>query len=222
MEILTKIKKSLQSGSRMILTSGFLASVRGGVELSELAGLGLPVISESMLAQDVIIDDQVVKMELPLEIETSLNVKNADVLLEALVEGDKIPYLTVNKEENIFVLNAHTFSQADFDAVGEVLLCPKPLGLLKVPKEWANTIREAFNTPLNIHLDSSVKVSLQTLGNGDILIHNYNEETIPARLRLTDGNYVDMINNKTLSIENGTAIFEMPPRSRKWLKPKNH
>jgi hypothetical protein len=173
-----------------------------------------------MLARDVIIEEKSVTMDLPLEIETSLNVKNAEVMLEALVEGKRIPYVTGNKENNVFVLNAHTFSQADFDAVGEVLLCPKPLGLLKVPKNWANTIREVFNTPLNIHLDSPVKVSLQTLGNGDIVIHNYNEDKIEARLNVPEGNYVDMITNKGVSIDNGFAIFHMPARSRMWLKPR--
>ena len=220
MEIMAKIKKSLQKGSRIIVTSGFLASVRDGEELSELAGVEFPVISNSLEAQEIIIEEKSVKMDLPLEIETKLSPTTAEVLLEALVEGNRIPYLTVNKEENIFVLNSHTFSQADFDAVGEVLLCPKPLGLLKVPKEWANTIREVFNTPLNIHLDSPVKVSLQTLGNGDIVIHNYNEDKIEARLNLSEENYVDMITNKGVSIENGIAIFHMPARSRMWLKSR--
>jgi len=219
-EIISKIKESLQKGSRIIVTSGFLASALDGAELSELAGIGLPVISESMLARDVKIDDQVVKMELPLEIETSLNVKNAEVMLEALVEGKRIPYLTGNKENNVFVLNAHTFSQADFDAVGEVLLCPKPLGLLNVPKNWANTIREVFNAPFNIDMDSPVKVALQTLGNGDIVIHNYNNEEVEVRLKSEDHQYVNIITNEGLSVDNGMAIIDMPARSRMWLKPR--
>lgn len=219
-EIISKIKESLQKGSRIIVTSGFLASALDGAELSELAGIGLPVISESMLARDVKIDDQVVKMELPLEIETSLNVKNAEVMLEALVEGKRIPYLTGNKENNVFVLNAHTFSQADFDAVGEVLLCPKPLGLLNVPKNWANTIREVFNAPFNIDMDSPVKVALQTLGNGDIVIHNYNNEEVEVRLKSENHQYVNIITNEGLSVDNGMAIIDMPARSRMWLKPR--
>ncbi len=219
-EIMTKIKNSLHKGSRIILTSGFLASARDGTELSGLAGVELPVISKSHEARDIIIENQAVKMELPLEIETSLNVKNATVMLEALVEGDRIPYLTANKEENIFVLNAHTFSQVDFDAVGEVLLCPKPLGFLKVPKDWANTIRKVFNAPLDIHLDAPVKVSLQTLVNGDILIHNYNDDKTEAKLSTNGLNYVDVITNKDLSVKNDTAFLNMPARSRMWLRTR--
>ena len=219
-DIFSKIQKSIQNGTRIIVTAGFLASVRNGEKLSELAGIRFPVLSNSMKAEEIIVDNQSLKIEMPLEIETSLYVETAEVLLEALVAGKRIPYLTGNLENNIYVLNAHTFSQADFDAVGEVLLCPNPLGLLKVPKEWANTIREVFNAPLNIHLDSPVKVSMQTLGNGDIVIHNYNDAKIEARLNAENYHYVDMITNKDLSSNNGIIILDMPARSRIWLRPQ--
>ena len=219
-DIFSKIQKSIQNGTRIIVTAGFLASVRNGEKLSELAGIRFPVLSNSMKAEEIIVDNQSLKIEMPLEIETSLYVETAEVLLEALVAGKRIPYLTGNLENNIYVLNAHTFSQADFDAVREVLLCPNPLGLLKVPKEWANTIREVFNAPLNIHLDSPVKVSMQTLGNGDIVIHNYNDAKIEARLNAENYHYVDMITNKDLSSNNGIIILDMPARSRIWLRPQ--
>jgi len=150
--------------------------------------------------------------------ESRLAVSSAEIMLEALVEDESIPYLTGNKENNIFVLNAHTFSQADFDAVGEVLLCPKPLGMLKLPEQWANKIREVFNTTLHYHMDAPVKVSLQTLGNGDIVIHNYNDEEIEARLKQVNGQYIDVITKKEISIESGVALLNMAARSKVWLK----
>jgi hypothetical protein len=217
-DIFNKIKRSLQNGSRIIVTTGFLASVRNGMELSELAGVDLPEISKSMEAKDIVIDNQLLQLELPLEIETNLIVKTAEVILEVRVDGIIIPYLTGNKENNFYVLNAHTFSQADFDAVGEVLLCPKPLGLLKVPRYWANSIRSVFNAPLNIRLDSPVKVSLQTLGNGDIVIHNYNDVKIEARLKTDNDQYVDILTKRGVMFDKGSAILEMPARSRMWLK----
>ena len=183
-----------------------------------MAGIATPIVSKPMKAQEIITDNQTIKMELPLEMETNLSIGNAEVLLEALAEGIKVPYLTVNKDNNIFVLNTHTFSQTDFDAVGEVLLCPNPLGMLKLPDEWANAIREVFNTPLNLHMDAPVKVSLQTLGNGDVVLHNYNDGKIEARLKVTIGQYIDVITKKEVPIENGTAILNMPARSRVWLK----
>jgi hypothetical protein len=219
-DILNKIKKSLQNGSRIIVTSGFLASVRNGEKLSVLSGVELPEISKIMEAPEIIIDNQPVKMELPLEIETNLITTRAKVLLEAFVDKGRIPYLTVNKENNVFVLNAHTFSQADFDAVGEVLLCPNPLGMLNLPDELANKIREVFNAPLDLRMEAPVKVSLQTLGNGDIVLHNYNDGAIKARIKLEKGQYMDVITKQEIHLENGTALLNMPARSRVWLKSK--
>jgi hypothetical protein len=217
-DISNKIRKSLQNGTRIIVTAGFLKSFKNGTELSNLAGVAQPVVSKSMKAQEVITNNQTFKMELPLEMETNLSVSSAEVLLAALMDGVKVPYLTGNKDNNIFVLNTHTFSQTDFDAAGEVLLCPNPLGMLKLPAEWANLIREVFNAPLNLHMDAPVKVSLQTLGNGDIVLHNYNDEKIEARLKQIEGQYIDVITKKEVSIENGLAILNMPARSRVWLK----
>jgi len=106
MGIFNKIKESLQSGKRIIITSGFLASVQNAEELSKLAGIEPPFISKSLKAPEVIINNQALKMELPLEMETNLLTSTAEILLEALVDGVKIPYLTGNKENNIFVLNS--------------------------------------------------------------------------------------------------------------------
>jgi len=221
-DISNKIQKSLQNGTRIIVTAGFLGSVENREDLSKMAGIATPIVSKPMKAQEIITDNQTIKMELPLEIETNLSVSSSEVLLEALIDGVKVPYLTGNKDKNIFVLNTHTFSQTDFDAVGEVLLCPNPLGLLKLPDEWANVIREVFNAPLNLHMDAPVKVSLQTLGNGDIVLHNYNSDKIEARLRAVKGRYIDVITKKEVPIENGTAILNMPARSRVWLKPQQN
>jgi hypothetical protein len=220
-DIFKKIQKSLRNGTRIILTTGFLASASEGSELSKMAGIAPPVISKSLKAQYVIANDKNVELDLPLEMESRLAVSKAEVILEALDDSGKIPYLTRNKENNLFVLNAHTFSQADFDAVGEVLLCPKPLGMLKLPAQWANKIREVFNAPLHLHMDAPVKVSLQTLGNGDIVIHNYNDEEIEARLKQVKGQYIDVITKKILLVESGVALLNMTTRSRVWLKPIN-
>jgi hypothetical protein len=216
-DIYSKVRKSLQNGTRIIVTTGFLASAQNGVEFSKLAGIEPPLVRRSLKAQSVITNKQTLKMDLPLDMESNLYVSDADVLLEALADGEKIPYLTRNKGNNIFVINTHTFSQADFDAVGEVLLCPKPLGMLHLPDEWANVIRDVFNAPLNLYMEAPVKVSLQTLGNYDIVLHNYNDDKIDVWLKQVKNPYIDVITKKEIPIENGTVILNMPGRSRVWL-----
>jgi hypothetical protein len=63
------------------------------------------------------------------------------------ISGDKkLSLLTVNETPRgrIALLNTHTYSQADFDAVGEVLLCPRPLGLLAMQGPALAALRKAF------------------------------------------------------------------------------
>ncbi|MFC2125123.1 hypothetical protein ACFLU5_09950 [Bacteroidota bacterium] len=220
-DIFNKVQQSLQNGARIIITAGFLASITNKEEIAELAGVEPPGMIKSLKAQSIISLDQTIEMDLPLEMETILSSSNAEVLLEAVVDGEKVPYLTQNKGSNIFVLNSHTFSQADFDAVGEVLLCPKPLGMLQLPIDWANIIRNVFNSPLNLELDAPVKVSMQTLANGDIVVHNYNSEEVSPTLKLASGEYIDKITGKDIAISEDIAILDMPARSRMWIRQKN-
>ena len=218
--IFNEVHKSLQNGTRVIVTTGFLLKSNRGAELAKLAGIELPTMLKSLKAQSVITKEGTIRMDLPLDLETELSLSEAEVLLEAQVDGVKIPYLTGNKSNKFFVLNAHTFSQKDFDAVGEVLLCPQPLGMLQLPDEWVNKIRSVFNTPLNIYMEAPAKVSLQTLGNGDIVIHNYNEDNVKAWLKQVKDPYIDLITKKEISLENGDVLLDLPGRSRVWLRPQ--
>jgi len=218
-EIYSKVRRSLLEGTRIIVTAGFLASSQNGVELAELAGVEPPEVVKFLKAQSVITKKGIVELDLPLDMEASLTVSDAEVLLEAQVNGAKIPYLTGKKANNFYVLNTHTFSQADFDAVGEVLLCPKPLGMLQLPDEWAKIFRNVFNAPLGIHLDASVKVSLQTLGNGEVVVHSYNSDKVDVRLKLDKNQYINVLSKMEVPLENGDMVMNIPGRSRVWLRP---
>ena len=220
MNISDNIQRSLHEASKVIVTAGFLAATSQGAELSKLAGVEPPKALKSLKARYVITKNGLIDMGLPLDMETDLTVHDAEVILEAVVDGIKIPYLTKNKSNNIFVLNSHTFSQADFDAVGEVLLCPKPLGMLQLPDEWTNIIRGVFNEPLNVYMEAPVKVSLQTLGNGDIVMHNYNNAPIEARLKRVEIPFIDVITGNEIPAEDGVALLSIPGRSRVWLHPQ--
>jgi hypothetical protein len=97
--------------------------------------------------------------------------------------------------------------------------------LLEVPKTWANTIRQVFNTPLGINLGAPTRVALQSLGNTGWVIHNYNKAAVDLNLaaegtdidRLTNGFSEEKISAKGSKILN----LKMKPRSRIWLKKMN-
>lgn len=217
-QIVSKIMTSLKKGTRIIMTSGFLANIKDGEQVLVKAGITKPII-QPQTAEKISVDGTIVKLTRPLDLEANFKVENAKIELEAIVNDKEIPFLTKNENGQIYVLNSHTFSQADFDAVGEVLLCPRQLGLLELPKSWANSLRNAFNGDLDFTLDAPTRVSMQPLQNGDIVIHNYRQEA--TKITLSGKNFTDFfdtINKVQLQLADNNLVIEMKPRSRVWLK----
>jgi len=205
LDILVKVQNSLQQKATIIFTAGFLANAKDGKKLAEIAGLNWPI--------------RVSPMHTPLGLEAKLKTTNANVLLSAKVGSGKIPFLT--KKDNVFVLNTHTFSQADFDAVGEVLLCPRRLELLEISRSWANAIREAFNAKLGLKLDAPTRVTLQPLGKSGWFIHNYNQKKTSITFSASDLRHVsDGFTMKEIESNGNQLQLTLPPRSRIWLKRK--
>ncbi|MBK6282558.1 MAG: hypothetical protein IPF54_07730 [Draconibacterium sp.] len=127
-----------------------------------------------------------------------------------------------NQSKNSISINTHTFSQADFDAVGEVLLCPRQLGLLEVPKFWANQIRSVFNVKENVLWDAPTRVTIQHLSDGSFVVHNYNRESTDILLNNPDAyQYFDGFTNQPVSGTESVIGLQMAPRSRIWFKPES-
>ncbi|NOY58572.1 MAG: hypothetical protein GXO75_06525 [Calditrichaeota bacterium] len=203
--ILAKVQNSLQQKATIIFTAGFLANAKDGEKLAEIAGLGWPI--------------RISPMHTPLALEAKLMTKDAKVLLSAKVRSGKIPFLT--KKDNVFVLNTHTFSQADFDAVGEVLLCPRRLQLLEISQSWANTIRQVFNSKLGLELDAPTRVALQPLGQTGWFIQNYNQkETSVTFSAANAGSFADGFTGEKIESQGGQLHLTLPGRSRIWLMRK--
>ena len=221
-EIVSKVLLSHSQGKRIIMTAGFLAVVQDNGKLADLAGIVKPEI-QALGANRIIENNQEFQLDRTLDLESALQIKDANVLLEVMSGNQRIPFLIQSKDKQIIVLNSHTFSEADFEAVGEVLLCPRPLGLLDLPQSWANVIREVFNDELSITLDAPTRVSMQPLTNGDIVLHNYNQHEIELTLSgLDNGAFLDLFENTSLKVDNGSISLKMHPRSRIWLSNKNH
>ncbi len=217
--IVAKIEASLKKDTRIIMTSGFLANVPNGDQLIAKAGISRPII-KSLSADQVLIDDTVEQLSRPLDMEAAYTVIDEhNVLLEAIVDDTPVPFFNVSADGQIFVINSHTFSEADFEAVGEVLLCPRPLGLLDIPKSWANTLRKAFNEKLKMELDAPTRVTMQPLKNGDLVLHNYNKQEVTLNLSGIDFNGItDGFEAYEFEVDNNGLTLKMKPRSRVWLR----
>lgn len=213
--IVEKVKRSIEGGARMIMTTGFLAHVDDKGVLSKLAGVNKPTIDPFKTSQ-LLVEGNSIEPELPLELEARLSVSEAEALLSAVENKVPQPYLTENN--NIYVLNSHTFSQADFDAVGEVLLSPRPLGILELPDHWTNELRAVFNHEMAVDIKAPSRVTLQPLANGDVIIHNYNKEPVEIGLLGTDFSEVNQFTRESISEKERIKI---KPRARVWLSPGN-
>jgi hypothetical protein len=118
------------------------------------------------------------------------------------------------------VLNTHTFSQADFDAVGEVLLAPRRLGLLELPTPWADTLRAAFTAPLGMRLEAPTRVTLQPLGRAGYVFYNYNLGPVTITFSTNDeslGRAADGFTGEPVKIVDKTLRVEIPARTIRWI-----
>lgn len=218
--IFQKIKQSLNKGSRIIMTTGFLKYCRNAESLADLAGIKWPVNGSSTNSKILVDGKKTVSIERGIDLESVFEIADANMLLKVLIDNREVPYLSMNKERNIVILNSHTFSQTDFENMGELLLCPRPLGILDINENWANTIRNAFIEQLSFRMDAPPRVTFQPFGNHDFMIQNYNKEEVKVILTLpAENSYTDVFSGINYKPGNSRIQLVMPARSRIWLIP---
>lgn len=224
LEILSKVKNSISKGSTVIFTTGFLANAVGGKELADIAGVKYPVTINPQKATHAVENNIFVKVKYGLDLESKVSTTHGKEILTAAGNG-KIPFFVRSYKDGgmIYTINTHTFSQKDFDKVGEVLLCPKPLGLLEIPRSWANTIRNAFTMNLDFQLDAPTRIVIQPLGNSGWVFHNYNKtmETITFTTdKIGSTKLVNGFTGEVIDHQNNKLVLTLEPRSRIWIKVK--
>lgn len=218
-----KIKKSLDRGTRIIMTSGFLSEAIQGKELAEWAGVAWPIETSTINTQTIVINKQNFNLDSTLQIGANYKLTTATADLEVVVNGQTIPYLSHNTSGNVYVFNAHTYSDADFQSVGEGLLSPYPLGILELPVSWTNTIRSVFNGKNIIAMEGDSRVTLQPFGKEEWMIQNYNPKETKVLIGFKKpGNYIDVLSGDTLKVNADTMSIKLSGRSRKWIKGLNY
>lgn len=217
--VVEKVEKSLNEGKKVVMTAGFLARVKNGEKLEQLAGIKYPLIPEQISTNIILNEGNTDSLKFAFQTDYRIEPENAEVVLQTA--GKKsVPFLVRNK--NIAVVNTHTFSQADFDAVGEVLLCPRQIGLTELPKSWLTQIRSCFGSDSVLVVDASSKVTFQQLADGNFVVHNYNQEKTLVEIIVSEATvWEDGFTGQPLEISNNKIKMEMPPRSRTWCILKN-
>jgi len=151
------VKAALDRGARVIVTTSLLLSLPQGAELARTLGVDANLQSSPIRAAcDGQTDDgTMVDLESPIEAN-----RPDDITCAAGGRSLLLLRTVPSSRGRISLLNTHTYSQADFDAVHEVLLCPRPLGLLALGGPPLEEVRAAFRSERGSSLSGPTCVML--------------------------------------------------------------
>jgi hypothetical protein len=216
-DIVSKINASLEKGSKIVMTTGFLASLKDGEKLAQIAGVKWPLQAAKDEIVSVTVADSVYKLPFPMKTDYRIIPDDAEILLKSDFQSNN-PFLVCNKGRNIYIINTHIFSEEDFAAVGEHLLAPRQIGIVELPEEWADTIREVFREADEPVIKAPARVTVQQLKDGSLVIHNYNQ--VPADVTVTfrqPGNYKDGFTGEKIATGVREVKLSLKARSNIWL-----
>jgi hypothetical protein len=196
-DLLDHVNKAGARGAQLILTTNLLIASRRGDELARMAGVDPNLQSRPMRAQ-LAPESQGEKIAIDLESPIEGKAGHGNIVCTS---GDrKVALLIVDEtpQSRIALLNTHTYSQADFDAVGEVLLCPRPPGLISLEGPPLAALRKAFRGATSPIFDGPSGVTFHPFwatGDAGFVVQNFNAQpasvtvglrnlTIPARGRV--------------------------------------
>jgi hypothetical protein len=221
--IMKRVREALDRGQDLILTAGFLASTAENPELARLAGLSEPVRANPQFADKIPTLRGLVRIRPRLRLHADLTPGVAKVILAVGIDERSVAFLTEHRVNGcrVAVLNTHTYSQADFDAVGEVLLPPTPLGLLELPDLWAQELRRVFGGDQGLRLRGPTRVTLQPLEGAGWVIQNYNTSAVTLELEFAGalGVVRETLSGTLLPVKNHVVTGSLATRSRWWIRP---
>ncbi|MFZ2146176.1 MAG: hypothetical protein WAV28_03065 [Sedimentisphaerales bacterium] len=247
--LLEHINKALSRGAHLIFTTSLLVALPGGNELARTIKVGTNIQSKPIRASLMTLSGKTQKLEktnVIIDLESPIEVEAgpADILCSF---GNKqvALLLTVNEtsEGSISLLNTHTYSQADFDAVGEVLLCPRPLGLVAMQGSALSALRNVFGNRLILDnaavtppklmfpaFDGPGCVTFHPFGSsayGSCVIQNFNDEAVNVTITIQnrgDNRFEEAFAGKPIpirTIKSGNHIaidLLIPSRGRIWVR----
>jgi len=232
--LLDHVNKARTRGAQIIFTTNLLIASPDGDELARMAGVGpdiqtKPTRARLMQSREGRLMAEPGKANVTIDLESPIEGKAVPGNI-VCTSGDKqLALLTVTETPRgrIALLNTHTYSQADFDAVGEVLLSPRPLGLLEMNGPALSALREAFGGSA---FDGPACVTyhpLASAGSGSCVIQNFNDKAINVTVNIEkdkSNEFVDAFSKKPIPVrttesKNHIALdLSIPSRSRVWIR----
>jgi hypothetical protein len=227
-DLLDHIERACSRGTDLIFTANLLIASTHGDELATMVGVEPDIQSKPIrarLMQDSEKTSATIDLESPIEGE-------AEPGNIVCTSGDKqLSLLTVSQTATgrVTLLNTHTYSQTDFDAVGEVLLCPSPLGLLEMNGPALTNLRKAFGGTTFDGPSCVTYHPFDSAGPGNCVVQNFNEKPVNVSISINaqknkSNKFIDAYSEKPVdvrSIESGDRIIlnlTIPARNRVWIR----
>jgi len=225
-DLLGHINKARSRGADIIFTTNLLIASQDGDELARMAGVGPDIQSKPTRAR---LTQQSENENVTIDLESPIEGKAVPGNI-VCTSGDKqLALLTVSKTPrgHIALLNTHTYSQEDFDAVGEVLLSPRPLGLLEINGPALSALREAFGGTTFESPSCVTYHPFASAGSGSCVIQNFNDKAVNVTANIEkdkSNNFVDAFSKtpipvRTTESKSHIALdLTIPARSRIWIR----
>ncbi len=224
-DLYERVKKARARGAHLIVTTNLLITWPRGRELATAVGVDPDLKSAPVRA---VCDTGAGAVEVDLESPIEVTPQAGDVVC---ADGTR-QLLLLRTAGNLSLLNTHTYNQADFDAVDEVLLCPRRLGLLSIQGTALSALRTAFAGGQRPVFEGPAGVTYHPstdAGDGVCVVQNFNDEAVgiglilPAgRIRLVDRFSGMPIPARASRVEDAVRLtFTIPARGRVWVWPKN-
>jgi len=226
-DLLDHINRARSRGADIIFTTNLLIASPDGDELARMVGVGPDIQSKPTRAR---LMQEPGKANVTIDLESPIEGKTVPGNI-LCTSGDKhFALLTVHQMSHgrIALLNTHTYSQADFDAVGEVLLCPRPLDLLEMQKPALTILRDAFGGSAFEGPSCVTYHPFGPAGSGNCVIQNFNDKTVNVAVNIQkdkSNKFVDAFSGKPISVHSTGSGNRMalnmliPARGRVWIRP---
>ncbi len=246
-KLLNHINKARARGAYLIITTSLLIKSPDSDELARMVGVSPKIQSKPIRARLMSFSPKTQKFEktnVMIDLESSIRAKSRPTDIVCTAGGKKIALLSVNETYGgrIALLNTHTYNQADFDAVGEVLLCPRPLGLLDMEGSALSAVRAVFGNrvitennktimpkPLIPVLDGPGCVTIHPFDDGNCVVQNFNDEEvrIVVTIRIQNNKshrFIDGFTKKPIHTRKANSKSDIsldlliPARGRVWIR----
>lgn len=226
--LLDHVSKARERGAQLILTANLLVASRRGGELARMVGVDPNIQSKPLRAQ---LAGGSQNEQVFIDLESPIEGKEGSGNIVCTSCDKKFSLLIVNETPHgrVALLNTHTYNQTDFDAVHEVLLCPRPLGLLDINGPTLSTFRQVFGVTT---FEAPNCVTYHPFGpanSADCVIQNFNDKPVSVAVTMQAGNnkpnqFVEAFSGKpipirTVEAENRIALdLPIPARGRIWVR----